>query len=220
MLSQAVFTLLYLKCTKRKMHFDQSNPYQKLENKPSTESIEKGNWGIKTTKNNYCKAAGKREKRWLTLKDGSYLFWWAVNMAKWPGWSRICLASGLGLVTLPLLLWDAPQCMTTVLKKALLFKREDFKQHVKRNHVFQLRFHLQSCWGHTSNRLTQEPEVPWQQEAVTLPCPTTAAILYSPEKADTSLSLALERRSLADTSIKAMGDLLTMQCLLQRVFGK
>jgi len=53
-----------------------------------------------------------------------------------------------------------------------------------------------------------------------LPCPTTAAILYSPEKADTSLSLASERRPLGDTNMKAMGDLLTAQCLLQRGFGK
>lgn len=155
-----------------------------------------------------------------TVRDVSHLFCWAVNTAAWPGWSRICLASGLGLVALSLLLWHVPYCMSTVLRKALPFQREDFKWHVERNHVFQRRFHLQSCWGHTSNLFTQDPGLPRQQEDVTLPCPTTAAILSSLEKTDTSLSLALEWRPLGDATVKAMGDLLTMQCLLQRVFGK
>lgn len=78
-LSQAVFPLVYLKSVLReKIHVAQSDPHQKLENKPSTESIEKKSWGIKTTKNNYCKTAAKREKRWLTLKDGSYREGWLL----------------------------------------------------------------------------------------------------------------------------------------------
>lgn len=155
-----------------------------------------------------------------TVCDVSHLFCWAVNPAAWPGWSGICLASGLGLVALSLLLWDVPYCTSTVLRKALPFQREDFKRHVERNHVFQRRFHLQSCWGHTSNLCTQDPGLPRQQEALTLPCPTTAAILSSLEKTHTSLSLALEWHPLGDATDKAMGDLLTMQCLLQPVFGK
>lgn len=77
--SSSIHSALFKERTKTKMHFDQSNPYQKLENKPSTESIEKS-WGIATTKNNYCKMAGKREKRWLTLKDGSYHEWWLLPL--------------------------------------------------------------------------------------------------------------------------------------------
>lgn len=73
--SRSIHSALFEERTKRKMHFDQINPHQKLENKPSTESTEKRSWGIKTTKNNYGKTAGKGEKRWPMLKDGSYCEW-------------------------------------------------------------------------------------------------------------------------------------------------
>lgn len=140
------------------MHRDWSNPYQKLEN---TSSAEKRSRGIKTTKNNYCSRKG-REK--MTDTEGWLLPWVMAPTFSDEQWTWQCDPGGLGSIWF--LDWSSGPgtAMTTVLRKALLLKREDFKKHVKTNHIF----HLQGCWGHTLNLLKQDPEVPQQQETATL----------------------------------------------------
>lgn len=55
--------------------------------------------------------------------------------------------------------------MTMVLRKALLFKIEDFKQQIESNHIFWLRFHLQSCWSspqtYTGSQGCKAPVTHW-----------------------------------------------------------